>query len=134
MRLEMPLLDALPLFGPWRIKRDERKFQTWQAFLNTQTFGAQIFQIVGIRQQARTGLKAYGKWLNNGATSALWIEGAWPTVGMFMSASGDFGGGPHHGERVFYAKAPYYFFNQSQHAGVRRHMKRFAKAIKTGTA
>ena len=130
----MLLLDAMPLFGPWRIRRDEEKFHRWQAFLQTQTHGARIFQIVGIRQQARTGLKAYGRCINNEETSALWIEGAWPTVGMFMSAPGDFGGGPHHGEWVFYAKAPYYFFSQSHYAGVRRHMQRAAKAIKVGTA
>jgi hypothetical protein len=92
--------------------------------------GAHIFQIVGIRQQARTGLKAYGRRPDSGETSALWIEGAWPAVGMFISAPGDFGGGPHHGEWVFYAKPPYNFFDQGQHAGVRRHMARAAKAIR----
>ena len=69
----MLLLDAIPLFGPWRIRRDEQKFRNWHAFLETQTLGAHIFEIVGIRQQARTGLKAYGKWLHTGQTGALWI-------------------------------------------------------------
>lgn len=124
----MLFLDLLPVIGPWRIRRDAERFARWQAFLQTGNFGAQIFQIIGIRQQARTGLKAYGRWLFTGQTCALWIEGAWPGVGAFMSANGTYGDGPHHGEYVFYAKQPYYFMDRASYLGMQRHVARQNKA------
>jgi hypothetical protein len=124
----MPFLDAIPVFGPWRIKRDAKKYQQWYAFIQTRNFGAEIFQIVGIRQQARSGLKAYGRWLGSDQTCALWIEGAWPSIGTFMSAPGSHGGGPHHGEEVFYAKQPYYFLDHKYYAAMQRHISRTNRA------
>jgi hypothetical protein len=132
----MPFLDAIPVFGPWRIKRDAKKYDKWCAFIQTRSFSAEIFQIVGIRQQAQTGLKAYGRWLDSGQTCALWIEGAWPSIGVFMSAPGSCGIGPHHREEVFYARQPYYFVDQSYYAAMQRHISRANKAAaaSAGTA
>jgi hypothetical protein len=120
----MLLLDAIPWFGPWRIKRDADKYRLWCALLDTRRNGAEVFQIVGIRQHARTGLKAYGRWIESGETCAVWIEGAWPSVGMFMSAPGSYGDGRHHGGNVFYVQQPYYFLEERGCLAVRRHLAR----------
>lgn len=120
----MLLLDAIPVIGPWRIRRDAEKFARWSAFVETSKFGAEIFQIVGIRQHARTGLKAYGRWLFTGQVYALWIPGAWPSIGTFMSAPGCYGDGPHHEEFVFYAELPYHFLDRRSHSAMRRHVAR----------
>lgn len=120
----MPLLDVIPIFGPWRIRRDARKFEQWCLFVGTHKYGADIFEIVGIRQKARTGSKAYGKWLFTGEVCALWIDGAWPSVGMFMSAPGSYGDGLHHSEEVFYAKQPYHFLDHTYRSAMQRHVAR----------
>ena len=116
----MPLLDAIPFFGPWRIRRDANKYRQWCAFVNTKQSGAEIFQIISVRQHARPGLKAYGRWIETGHTFALWIGGAWPSVGTFMSAPGNYGPGSHHGEFLFYARQPYYFLDENHYSAVRR--------------
>jgi len=90
----MPFLDAIPVFGPWRIKRDAKKYDKWCAFIQTRSFGTEIFQIVGIRQQAQTGLKAYGRWLHSGQTCAAETDGrrqdaSGPAAAVAVARSGD---------------------------------------------
>ncbi len=117
----MPLLDALPLFGPWRVKRDAKKFQQWSAFTQS---GPDVFQIVGIRKSyPRKGLKAFARWLD-GRTCAVWIQGAWPNVGTFISAEGGYGHGEHHHEEVFYVNRIIALMDAGYLSAVRRHQKR----------
>lgn len=59
-------------------------------------------QVVGYRQRARSGTKAWVRWLADGSTTATWLEGAWPRVGTHVLAYGAYGHGAHHQEQVFY--------------------------------
>jgi len=120
----MPLLDAVPLLGPWRIKRDAEKYQRWAAFVHS---GPDIFEIVSIRQSyRRKGIKGYARWLD-GRSSAIWIRNAWPSIGTFVSAEGNYGHGEHHQEQVFYVNRIIAVMDSSHVAAARRHMSRMKK-------
>ncbi len=59
-------------------------------------------EVIGHRQWARTGVKAYVRWVVDESVTAAWFEGAWPVVGSSVLAQGSYGYGTHHGEEVFY--------------------------------
>ncbi len=120
----MSLSGVWSWFKRWRAKRDEEKYHQWCAFVQTKEFGADIFQIVSVRQKARTGLKAYVRWLGSGQTCAVWSEGAWPSTGMFVSAMGNYSHGAHHNEEVFYVNKLFGFIDGKYYAAMRRHIAR----------
>jgi hypothetical protein len=59
-------------------------------------------QVVGHRQRARTGTKAWVRWVADDQTTAAWFWKARPAVGTYVLATGEYGHGTHHPEDVFY--------------------------------
>jgi hypothetical protein len=59
-------------------------------------------QVVRHRQRARTGTKAYVRWLVDDSVTAAWFEASRPPIGAYVLATGRYGHGPHHTESVFY--------------------------------
>lgn len=59
-------------------------------------------QVTAHRQRARTGTKAYVRWLVDDLVTAAWFEASRPAVGAYVLATGRYGHGPHHTEPVFY--------------------------------
>jgi hypothetical protein len=59
-------------------------------------------QIISHRQRARTGTKAYVRWLVDDSVTAAWFEASRPAVRAYVLALGSYGHGPHHSESVFY--------------------------------
>ncbi len=59
-------------------------------------------QVVRHRQRARTGTKAYVRWLVDDSVTAAWFEASRPAVRAYVLATGQYGYGPHHTESVFY--------------------------------
>ena len=125
----MPFLDAIPLFGPWRIKRDTKKYQQWLDFLQTKGFKGEVFQIIRIRKSYRKkGTKAYGRWLD-GSECAVWIPKVSPSVGMFISAEGGNDHGKHHNEEVFYVNKLLGIIDGKYFAAMRRHIARASNTV-----
>lgn len=67
--------------------------------------GRCLGRVVGHRQRARSGTKAWVRWVADDQTTAAWFWNAWPAVGTWVLATGQNGHGPHHSERVFYVPA-----------------------------
>lgn len=98
------------MFGSHR-RRDARLAQRWERGLevgNCSPIGTHretctcFGQVVQLRQRARTGMKAYVRWLADQSVTAAWFEGAWPGAGSYVIARGEYSDGTHHAERVFY--------------------------------
>jgi len=123
----------LKWFQQWRAKRDAAANARWNNFAQ---LPGQIFQIVSIRQKARTGLKAYVTHPAGGERFAVWIRRdliphTWPHVGLFVCVSGGTGSGLHHNEPVFYVDELFGTVDSEAHRGMLRHTARgdaFARA------
>ena len=87
----------------WRRRRDERLWQDFEAAkASAAALGMRMGDVVRIRQHARTGTKAYVRWIETGQLDAVWAPSMRLNRGQIMPASGHHGHGPHHGEEVFY--------------------------------
>lgn len=103
------------MFGRRRRRRDEQLVATWERAIargndSPALHGAYVTscclgQVVSHRQRARTGTKAYVRWLADGSVTAAWFEASRPPVGAHVLASGRYGHGPHHTESVFFVGA-----------------------------
>ncbi len=62
-------------------------------------------QVVGYRQRAHSGTKAWVRWTADGQTTAAWFWNDRPAVGTYVLATGEYGHGTHHPENVFYVAA-----------------------------
>lgn len=113
MRIDAPPRFLATVFGRRR-RRDAALAGQWEWAL---TFAVAppdgpwarpdvcLGQVVGHRQRARTGTKAWIRWWATGKTTAAWFEGEWPAIGVFVVATGSVGHGEHHDEPVFFVDA-----------------------------
>lgn len=99
------------MFGRHRRRRNDRLVAAWERCLalgsNSPAHGLYetsscLGQVIGHRQRARTGTKAYVRWLVDGSVTAAWFEASRPAVRAYVLATGRYGHGPHHSESVFY--------------------------------
>ena len=100
------------MFGRRRRRRNERLVATGEraialgndspALHGPYVASCCLGQVVSHRQRARTGTKAYVRWLADGSVTAAWFEASRPVVGAYVLASGQYGHGPHHSEPVFF--------------------------------
>jgi hypothetical protein len=113
-----------------RRRIDKRRWNRWQQ-LHTRCFetGASfLVKVERIRQQARTGTKAYVRDIDTGYRFAIWYPQNWPAAGSIMLIQGNFWGGEHHNEEVFYVNTymPHGWLPERVYNGWRRHNKRLA--------
>ena len=99
-----------------RRRRNDRLAATWERALalgctsparhGPYETSACLGQVISHRQRARTGTKAYVRWLVDDSVTAAWFEASRPPVRAYVLAAGQYGHGPHHRESVFYVVRP----------------------------
>src|SRR4029453_12576605 len=71
----MGLFRGFKLIAELRWKRDERLWADFESVrAHAATRGAHIADVETIRQRARTGTKAYVRWLDTGEVDAVWAR------------------------------------------------------------
>lgn len=100
------------MLGRRRRRRNDRLVAIWERALalgcnspaHQGPFGMTccLGQVISHRQRARTGTKAYVRWLVDDSVTAAWFEASRPAVRAYVLATGRYGHGPHHSEAVFY--------------------------------
>ena len=99
----MDMFRGFRLIAEWRRKRDERLWADFESMrANVAARGAHIADVETIRQKARTGTKAYVRWLDTGEVDAVWARARRLSKGQMLALSGRRGYGEHHDEPVFY--------------------------------
>ncbi|MEA2825703.1 MAG: hypothetical protein QOG43_142 [Actinomycetota bacterium] len=85
-------------------------------------------QVVRHRQRARTGTKAYVRWVADGSVTAAWFWSARPPVHSYVLARGQYSHGDHHREAVFYVHQGHFELIPAQAlAAHSREQRRLAK-------
>lgn len=84
-------------------------------------------QVVRIRQHARTGTKAYIRWIEGNASEAIWAPEERLHPGNFIVATGSEGGGNHHSEPVFFINDIKLILHPEAYNGWNRYNKKLAK-------
>ena len=119
------LLSLLGRVNRWRLERDK---VLWHEFSDLKT-AAQIKEmriglILRVRQRAKTGTKAYVKWIETEQIDAVWIPNQQLHVGDIRAFAGCHGHGPHHSERVFYIEGVGPVIGKRLYKAWKRHEKR----------
>ena len=126
------------MFGRRRRRRNDRLVAAWERALalgsdspvrhgpyETSTC---LGQVVRHRQRARTGTKAYVRWLVDDSVTAAWFEASRPAVEAHVLARGRYGHGPHHTESVFYVgPSDFEVIPANALAAFTRHQRRTAR-------
>jgi hypothetical protein len=113
-------------------RRELRGEISWNNFSaakrDARAYGYRIGVVTGIRQYARTGTKAWIRWIvdlpEQHTVDAVW---AWHTrlqTGSMLIVSGSYGHGEHHNETVFYINAIEGQLDRRDYEGWLRHESR----------
>lgn len=110
-------------------KYDHKNWQQWTEVVDDveNRYGVDICQITLVRQQARTGTKAYVRWMyQDDSEQAVWVSGCWPSKGDYIVGSGEVGYGKHHDEEVFYFNKVEKVIKKRVYSSYLRHQKRLS--------
>lgn len=113
------------LTAPIRREWDRKRWENWnRALALAKDRNFNLGRVTSLRQRARTGTKAYVKWIIGSGPSAIWIPKAWPKVGMFLLVRGCVGTGTHHNESVLFVNTLEWILPGNTQRGWKRHEKR----------
>jgi len=114
-------------FPERRRRKRKEDWENWNKALDLSKH-ATMFRIVSIRQQARTGTKAYVVFQDTKERSAVWIPELLDVErGEYMVVHGSYGHGRHHDEQVFYVNHVLQHMDKQTYKGWKKHEKRIAK-------
>ena len=108
--------------------RRERDQANHEQHLRRYRSSAYTGRITRVKQNARTGIKAYVQWRGTNSSAAMWVRGERVYPGQHVVLTGSCGCGDHHAETVFYVDCLVDAFDHQCSRSARRHERRIAKA------
>lgn len=119
-------------FAAVRRRRELRDEISWNTFSaarrDARAHGYRIGVVTGIRQNARTGTKAWMRWIvdppEQHAVDAVWTWHTRLQTGSMLIVSGSYGHGDHHNETVFYINRVEGQLDRRDYQGWMRHESR----------
>ncbi len=106
-------------------QRDQTNYEQHLRLYRSSPYAGCITQV---KQNARTGTKAYVKWQGTNSTVAIWVPDIRVYPGQYVVLMGNYGHGDHHSETVFYVDCLVDAFDQKCFRSARRHERLIAKA------
>ncbi len=131
----MPIRQIFSFFRKFRERRDERLWREWEALLaDHRQIGGWIGEVVGIRQNARTGTKAYVHRLGRRDGEAVWAPNQRLMRRTFIHATSvskrQGVAGSHHAEEFWWINSIGRVASHKAYAGWLRHNERLAQGVK----
>jgi hypothetical protein len=115
-------------------RRDERLWSQWEQMLRHGLGPVErrrtLVTVVGQRQQARSGLKAYLRFPPHSGVHAAWFRNYWPPAGASLVVTGQFWAdtyATHHGEVVFMVEDVHAVSGPDVLRGWQRHQRRLER-------
>jgi hypothetical protein len=116
-------------------RRELRDEISWTKFSaaerDARACGYRIGVVTGIRQHARTGTKAWMRWVSDPSdqrsVDSVWVWHTRLQTGSMLVVSGSYGHGDHHQETVFYINRLEGQLDRRDYDGWMRHERRISR-------